>query len=61
MKLFIGMFEMIIGILMVLSTIKLMPKHESNGNVTVSTMAKFVVVTMFAGFTKGFFGAGWDL
>jgi len=59
MKLLIGVFEMIIGVLIILITIKLVHKHEANDTITVSTMIKLAVVAIFAGFTKGFFGAGW--
>jgi len=57
MRLFMGVFEMIIGMLMTLTTIKLVHEREAN-NIIVSIM----IISgdcYFAGFTKGFFFYVW--
>jgi len=59
MKLFIGVFEIVIGILMIMTTAKLVAERGSKNNITAGTMVKLMAVALLAGFTKGFFGAGW--
>jgi uncharacterized membrane protein YfcA len=60
MKLTIGLFEMLIGILLIYATLEWMGTHRSRTTVdSVKTMAKLMFVAVLAGFAKGFFGAGW--
>ena len=59
MRLTIGMFETIIGIVMIYTTVKWANKQRSKTVNTSTTMAKLMMVAILAGFTKGFFGAGW--
>jgi uncharacterized membrane protein YfcA len=59
MTLAIGVFEVILGAAMIYATIGRADKQYSRTVVTRSVMAKLMVISVFAGFAKGFFGAGW--
>ena len=61
MKLIVGVFETAIGIIIILFSLRQNDK-ASRGLaqvITPSTIAKLIIVALLAGFTKGFFGAGW--
>lgn len=62
-KVAMGIFEMLIGIVMIMSAIGVrMRRNARNINtktITRSTIAKLALISLFAGFSKGFFGAGW--
>jgi uncharacterized membrane protein YfcA len=59
MNLSIGIFEIALGVIMVSTTLKENSKRYSKTIAGTNVMAKLMVVSVFAGFTKGFFGAGW--
>jgi uncharacterized membrane protein YfcA len=60
MKLTTGMFEVVIGILLIYAALKWVNRERSKTTVdSAATMAKLMFVAVLAGFAKGFFGAGW--
>jgi len=59
MKLFIGIFEIALGVMMTYTTLKETGKQYSKTVIGTYVMAKLMVVSVFAGFAKGFFGVGW--
>jgi hypothetical protein len=64
MKLATGAFEIIIGVVIIYTTLKLATvgsKNEQNSEFSIKTktVVKLMIVAIFAGFIKGFFGAGW--
>jgi hypothetical protein len=60
MKLTIGLFEMVIGAMLICATLNWASKKHSKTTVdSVTIMAKLMFVAVLAGFAKGFFGAGW--
>ncbi|MCS7115488.1 MAG: sulfite exporter TauE/SafE family protein [Nitrososphaerota archaeon] len=61
MRLLVGIFEIVIGLLIILFFLKSNEKAkvEPARDITPSTMIKLMIVALLAGFTKGFFGAGW--
>lgn len=58
MRLIIGVFEIIIGIVMV-ATVRWSDKRFSRTVETPNIMAKLMMVAVLAGFAKGFLGIGW--
>lgn len=61
MRPIIGVFEIAIGLLIILFTLKSNEEADVRPAQTIAptTMVKLMVVALLAGFTKGFFGAGW--
>jgi len=60
MKLTMGLFEMVIGILLIYATLNWMNTQRSMTRVdSVKTIVKLMFVAVLAGFAKGFFGVGW--
>ena len=59
MKLAIGVFQIIIGFTLIVTTLKRFDKQDSKTVFDKNAMFRLVIVALFAGFYKGFFGAGW--
>jgi uncharacterized membrane protein YfcA len=60
MKVTIGLFEMVIGAMLICATLSWAGEQHSKTSVdSVTIMAKLMFVAVLAGFAKGFFGAGW--
>jgi len=59
MKLTIGMFETIIGTALIYTTVKCVNEQPSKTVGSSTNMIKLMLVTILAGFAKGFFGMGW--
>lgn len=59
MKFAIGIFEIVIGIAMIITTIRRSKARYSKTVINATTFVMLVFVAILAGFVKGFFGAGW--
>jgi uncharacterized membrane protein YfcA len=53
-----GIFEVVLGVIMIFTNLKDTDKY-SKTVVGKNVMVKLMFVSVFAGFAKGFFGAGW--
>ncbi|MEM3013976.1 MAG: sulfite exporter TauE/SafE family protein, partial [Candidatus Bathyarchaeia archaeon] len=58
MEIFIGIFEILIGVT-VLSTIRNKANKQNYEVNKKRVIMKLMIISLFAGFIKGFFGAGW--
>ena len=59
MKWAIGVFQIIIGLAMTITTLKWSDEQDSKNVFDNNAMFRLGIIALFAGFAKGFFGAGW--
>ena len=60
MRLAIGFFEVLMGVLIIVMTVRNVPRYKKMDKpFSKGLMRRLIVVSTIAGFAKGFFGAGW--
>jgi len=60
MRLAIGFFEVLMGVLIIVMTVRNVPKYKKMDKpFSKGLMQQLIVVSTIAGFAKGLFGAGW--